>query len=78
MEIALMDIGDLFGYVASFLVFATFYMKRMSALRVTAIASNVAFLGYAWYQGLTPILVLHAALLPLNILRLLANGGDGV
>ena len=65
-----MDIGDLFGYVASLLVFATFYMQRMAPLRVTAIASNLAFISYAWFDGLTPILLLHCALLPLNVLRL--------
>lgn len=61
---------DLFGYAASTLVFGTFYMKRMLPLRLTAIASNIAFIGYAWANGLTPILVLHATLLPLNLLRL--------
>ena len=62
--------ADLFGYVASALVFGTFYMKQMLALRLTAIASNVAFIAYAWLNGLTPILLLHGALLPLNLLRL--------
>ena len=62
--------ADLFGYVASFLVFGTFYMKQMLPLRLTAIASNVAFIAYAWQNGLTPILLLHGALLPLNVLRL--------
>lgn len=65
-----MNEGDLFGYFASFLVFITFYMKRMIPLRLTAIASNVAFISYAWLNHLTPILVLHGALLPLNLYRL--------
>ena len=65
-----MNEGDLFGYLASFLVFATFYMKRMIPLRLTAIASNVAFISYAWIDDLTPILILHGALLPLNLYRL--------
>ena len=65
-----MNGADLFGYAASILVFGTFYMKRMMPLRLTAIASNLAFISYAWAYGLTPILVLHAALLPLNIMRL--------
>jgi CRP/FNR family cyclic AMP-dependent transcriptional regulator len=66
-----MNEADLFGYLASFLVFSTFYMKRMTRLRVTAIASNIAFIIYAWLNGLTPILVLHSALLPLNLFRLI-------
>ena len=62
---------DLFGYVASILVFGTFYMKQMLPLRLTAIGSNIAFIAYAWLNGLTPILLLHGALLPLNLMRLI-------
>ncbi len=34
------------GYVASALVLATFCMRDMFALRMVAIASNLAFVGY--------------------------------
>jgi CRP/FNR family transcriptional regulator, cyclic AMP receptor protein len=61
---------EFIGYLACALVFATFYMTAMLPLRLTAIASNVAFIAYAWLNGLTPILLLHGALLPLNVLRL--------
>lgn len=63
--------GEFFGYLASALVFATFYMRTMLPLRIVAIVSNVAFITYALIDGLTPILILHGALLPLNLLRLL-------
>jgi CRP-like cAMP-binding protein len=66
-----MDLAELFGYLAALLVFAAFYMKRMIPLRIVAIASNAAFIAYAWSNGLMPILFLHGALLPLNLLRLL-------
>lgn len=66
-----MNAADLTGYFASFLVFSTFYMKGMLPLRLMAIASNLAFFAYAWLGGLTPILLLHGALLPLNVLRLI-------
>ncbi|TAJ85220.1 cyclic nucleotide-binding domain-containing protein [Reyranella sp.] len=66
-----MSSGEIFGYIASALVFATFYMRTMLPLRVVALASNVAFITYALIDGLTPILILHGALLPLNLLRLL-------
>jgi CRP/FNR family transcriptional regulator, cyclic AMP receptor protein len=66
-----MNVADFAGYLASFLVFSTFYMKRMIPLRLTAIASNVAFITYAWLDDLTPILILHGALLPLNLYRLI-------
>jgi hypothetical protein len=61
---------ELVGYLASALVFATFYMKTMTPLRSVAIASNVAFIGYGYLGGMTPILILHLALLPLNLWRL--------
>jgi hypothetical protein len=38
--------GEFFGYVASGLVFATFYMRTMLPLRLLAIGSNVAFITY--------------------------------
>jgi CRP/FNR family cyclic AMP-dependent transcriptional regulator len=66
-----MGSGEFFGYIASALVFATFYMRTMLPLRIVAIVSNVAFITYALIDGLTPILILHGALLPLNLLRLL-------
>jgi len=43
----------------------------MVALRAVAIASNVAFIGYAALAGISPVLVLHALLLPMNVCRLL-------
>jgi CRP/FNR family cyclic AMP-dependent transcriptional regulator len=65
------------AWVASLLVFSTFFMKTMIPLRIVGIASNVAFIAYA-LLGLTygvfgrlyPILVLHVCLLPLNVIRL--------
>jgi hypothetical protein len=60
---------DALGYVAAGLVFATFYAKRMASLRALAIVSNVAFIGYGFLDGLWPILVLHCAMLPMNIQR---------
>jgi len=62
---------ELLGYLASLLVLATFCMRDMAALRLLAIASNLAFIGYAALASLHPILVLHAVLLPLNVCRLL-------
>jgi CRP/FNR family transcriptional regulator, cyclic AMP receptor protein len=65
------------GWVASALVFSTFFMRTMLPLRVAAIASNAAFMSYALlgleyghFDRLYPILVLHASLLPLNVARL--------
>ncbi len=60
---------DALGYVAAGLVFATFCAQRMAVLRAIAIASNVAFIGYGFLDGLWPILILHSAMLPVNIRR---------
>ncbi len=69
LGIVLLDWVELTGYAASFLVFLTFCMKTLIPLRLLAIASNVVFILYALGAGLVPVLLLHAALLPLNILR---------
>jgi CRP/FNR family cyclic AMP-dependent transcriptional regulator len=58
------------GYLASLLVFCTFYMKTMLPLRGVAIASNLAFMTYGLAGGLYPVFILHLVLLPLNCLRL--------
>ena len=62
--------AEIFGYVASGLVLATFTMKSMRPLRVMAILSNIAFIYYAIAANIHPILILHGILLPLNALRL--------
>ena len=61
---------DTVGYAASLLVLTTFAMQSMRPLRITAIASNVAFIAYASIAHLHPILLLHSILLPLNAYRL--------
>ena len=61
---------EIAGYVASALVFSTFYMKTMIPLRCAAIASNVAFITYGYFGHLRPVLLLHVLLLPLNVVRL--------
>lgn len=61
---------DLLGYFAAFLVFATFYVKKILTLRLIAIGSNVAFIIYAFGSTLYPIFILHSLLLPLNLYRI--------
>ena len=65
-----MSVVELLGYAASLLVLATFCMRDMVSLRVLAIMSNLAFIGYAALAGIHPVLVLHALLLPMNAWRL--------
>ena len=65
------------AWIAAGLVFASFFMKTIVPLRRVAIASNVAFICYALmgisfgiFDKVLPILILHLALLPLNVMRL--------
>ena len=62
---------DAAGYIASVLVFATFCMRTMIALRVAAIGSNICFIGFGVAAHVYPVLLLHVVLLPLNTLRTL-------
>lgn len=70
-----MNAVDALGYLASLLVLATFCMRGMVMLRLMAIASNLAFIGYAALADIHPVLLLHALLLPMNAWRLLEMGG---
>jgi hypothetical protein len=60
---------DAAGYLASLLVLATFCMKTMIPLRSAAVASNIAFIVYGFYDDVYPVLALHMILLPLNAWR---------
>ena len=61
-----LSVTDGIGFVAAALVLATFCMRSMTALRWVALASNLAFIAYAYLENLAPVLLLHALLLPVN------------
>ena len=61
---------DALGYAASVAVLATFLMRTMLSLRFVAIASNVLFILYGHLAHIEPVLLLHVALLPINVFRL--------
>ncbi|MEM9140243.1 MAG: hypothetical protein AAGB15_10485 [Pseudomonadota bacterium] len=61
---------DGIGLIAAMLVLATFSMKTMIWLRLTAVASNLAFIWYGLEIGLVPIWALHAVLLPINLWKI--------
>lgn len=58
------------GWLGASLVFAAFCAREMRSLRLLAIASNVAFISYGCADHLWPIVFLHAAMLPVNAVRL--------
>jgi CRP/FNR family cyclic AMP-dependent transcriptional regulator len=61
---------DMVGWAASAAVLATFCMNTMMPLRVLAIISNVLFCAFGAVAHIFPVLILHAILLPVNIVRL--------
>lgn len=65
-----MTATDAIGWAAGTLVLASFYVRTITPLRIVALISNIAFIAYAVRAGLTPILILHSLLLPLNVVRL--------
>ena len=70
MNNAMPLVVDLLGYSAGALVLLAFSLQSLIALRSVAIASNVMFISYAICVHVQPVLVLHAALLPVNLWRL--------
>lgn len=62
--------ADALGWAAAGLTLLAFAMRGMLALRLAGIASNIAFMGYGALEGLYPVVALHLALLPCNLLRL--------
>jgi len=64
--------SNLLGYAASLAVLASFLMRSMVPLRLAAILSNVLFISFGYIAHIHPVLLLHTALLPINIARLSA------
>jgi len=60
---------DFVGYLAALAVLATFCMDTIIPLRGLAIASNVLFILYGIAGHIYPVLLLHAVLLPVNIVK---------
>jgi len=61
---------DLVGYAAGACVIVAFHMRDQRRLRLCAIASNLTFVVYGLAAGIPPVVLLHAILLPLNLVRL--------
>ncbi len=61
---------DSLGYLGGLLTLATFSMTTMLRLRMVGIAANFAFISYGVLAHVYPVMLLHIALLPLNLWRL--------
>jgi hypothetical protein len=70
VALALAGVTDAVGYLASLFVLGSFASRAMMPLRLLAALSNIAFIVYASQHHLPPVLVLHALLLPVNLLRI--------
>lgn len=62
--------SDAFGWLAAGLTWLTFFCSDMRRLRALALCANAAFIAYAAMVPLWPVLVLHLALVPVNLWRL--------
>jgi ABC-type uncharacterized transport system YnjBCD permease subunit len=69
--------SDAIGYAAALAVLVTFLMPTIGRLRVVAIASNILFCIYGYDRNIYPVLILHALLLPINIVRLIELRSNG-
>lgn len=58
------------GWTAAVLTLATFVCRDMRRLRLLALAANAAFIAYGATAQLLPVLMLHLALVPVNLWRL--------
>ena len=70
-----MEWQEYVGYVGSFLMFSTFWMKTMIPLRLAGIAANCAMIVYAAAVGLYPMVAMQMLMLPVNIFRLVQMRG---
>ena len=62
---------DIIGLMAGFFVILAFHSQQPKPLRIFAIGSNILFIVYGALAEVMPVLVLHAILLPLNIIRMI-------
>jgi CRP/FNR family transcriptional regulator, cyclic AMP receptor protein len=61
---------EIIGFVGAALMVATLAMKTMIPLRVVGIISSIFQIAFALLAGITPMLIQHSILLPMNAYRL--------
>ena len=61
---------EVIGFIGAALMVATLSMKAMIPLRLVGIASNIFQIAFALSVGITPMLIQHGILLPVNAYRL--------
>ena len=61
---------EIIGFVGAALMVATLAMKTMIPLRAAGIISSIFQIAFALLAGITPMLIQHSVLLPMNAYRL--------
>lgn len=62
---------EIIGWIGATISVLAFSMRTIIVIRSVALLSNVFFITYGIYASIYPVLVLHVALITLNVLRLL-------
>src|ERR1700722_17577385 len=62
--------GGVAGYLGGILILVSLFKTTMIPLRAVGAASNLCFVAYGYLDGVYPMMLLHAALFPLNVVRL--------
>jgi hypothetical protein len=61
---------NVLGFSAALSVLASFCMTTVVSLRTFALLSNVLFILYGLLAHIYPVFLLHAILLPVNLIKL--------
>ena len=61
-----LDLATVLGAIGTALLLASFLVKSMLRLRVLALASNVFFIAWAYFEWVWPTLLLNSVIVPLN------------
>jgi CRP/FNR family cyclic AMP-dependent transcriptional regulator len=62
--------GDIAGYLGGIMIVLSFFKTTMIPLRAMGAVSNLCFVAYGYLDAVYPMMALHVALFPLNIVRL--------
>jgi CRP/FNR family cyclic AMP-dependent transcriptional regulator len=62
--------GDAAGYLGSIMILLSFFKTTMIPLRAMGAISNLCFVAYGYLDAVYPMMMLHAVLFPLNVVRL--------
>ena len=62
--------GDIAGYLGSIMILLSFFKTTMIPLRAMGAISNLCFVAYGYLDAVYPMMMLHAVLFPLNVVRL--------